>query len=173
LGAALCASMSAMRATIFTVASSWPGTLSTMARPRGGEWLADEMAALRVAGTDILVSMLTASELRELELTEEAASAEASGIRFISLPTPDRGTPGAKAFRALVTELVEELASGRHVVVHCRMGIGRSSLVAAGCLLAQGMAAEEAWAAISDARGLAVPDTPEQRRWLQRAMGPG
>lgn len=160
-----------MRPTIFTVATSGPGRLSTMARPRGGDWLADEMAAMREAGTDVLVCMLTTSELRELALTEEAAAAEAAGIRFAGLPTTDRGTPDLQPFRALVADLAEELARGRHVVVHCRMGIGRSSLVAAGCLVAQGMPAGEAWAAISDARGLTVPDTPEQRRWLEAAFG--
>jgi protein-tyrosine phosphatase len=159
-----------MRATIFTVATDGPGKLSTMARPRGGDWLADEMATLRQAGTDVLVCMLTTSELRELELTDEAVVAEAAGMRFIGLPTPDRGTPGIQPFRDLVRELVDELARGRHVVVHCRMGIGRSSTVAAGVLIAQGAHARDAWAAVSDARGLEVPDTPEQRRWLEAAM---
>jgi hypothetical protein len=75
-----------MRATMFTMATAGPGKLSTMARPRGGEWLADEMASLREPGTDVLVCMLTTSELRELELTEEAAVAEAAGLRFMRFP---------------------------------------------------------------------------------------
>ena len=100
----------------------------------GGDWLEDEMASLRRAGTDVLVCMLTLSELRELDLTEEAAAAEAAGVRFIWVPTPDRGTPELQRFRSLVAELIAELAGGHHVVVHCRMGIGRSSLVAAGVL---------------------------------------
>jgi hypothetical protein len=62
-----------MTATMFTVITSGPGRLSTMARPRGGDWTADEMASLREAGTDVLVCMLTASELRELDLAEGAA----------------------------------------------------------------------------------------------------
>jgi protein-tyrosine phosphatase len=165
--------MTHMRATIFTLATPGPGKLSTMARPRGGEWLADEMASLREAGADVLVCMLTPSELRELELTEESAVAEAAGLRFIGLPVPDRGTPDLQPFRALVTELVDELARDRHVVVHCRMGIGRSSTVAAAALMAQGMQARDAWAAVSNARGLEVPDTPEQRRWLEAAMAFG
>lgn len=152
---------------MFNVATLGPGRLSTMARPRGGDWLEDEMASLRRAGTDVLVCMLTLSELRELDLAEEAAAAEAAGVRFIWVPTPDRGTPELQRFRSLVAELIAELAGGHHVVVHCRMGIGRSSLVAAGVLVAQGMPAVDAWAKISDARGLAVPDTPEQRRWLE------
>jgi protein-tyrosine phosphatase len=144
-----------------------------MARPRGGDWLEDEMASLREAGVDVLVCMLMTSELRELELADEGTVAEAAGIRFIGLPTPDRGTPDLPLFQALVTDLVNELARGRHVVVHCRMGIGRSSMVAAGVLIAQGRPARDAWAAVSDARGLEVPDTPDQRRWLEAVMAFG
>lgn len=74
--------------------------------------------------------------------------------------------------QGLVTELVDELARGHNVVVHCRMGIGRSSLVAAGALRARGRQAPDAWAAVSAARG-EVPDTPEQRHWLAAAMALG
>jgi len=159
-----------MRVSTFTVRASSPGRLSTMARPRGGDWLEDEMAWLRQAGTDALVCMLTASEIRELDLTEEAAAAEAAGTRFIGLPTPDRGTPDLQQFRALVANLAADLENGQHVVVHCRVGIGRSSLVAGGVLVDQGMPPSAAWTRISDARGLAVPHTPEQRPWLEAAM---
>jgi protein-tyrosine phosphatase len=96
--------------------------------------------------------------------------AEAAGLRFIELPTPDRGTPDLQPLRALVTELVDDLARGRHVVVHRRMGIGRSSTVATAVLMAQGVQARDAWATVSDARGLEAPETPEQRRWLEAAM---
>ena len=37
----------------------------------------------------------------------------------------------------------------------------------------QGVQARDAWAAVSNARGLEVPDTPEQRRWLEAAMAFG
>ena len=56
---------------------SGSGTLSTMARPRGNDWLDDEMNGLREAGTDIFVSMLTSDEVNELYLQEEAEAAAA------------------------------------------------------------------------------------------------
>ena len=46
-------------------------------------------------------------------------------------------------------------------------------MVAAAVLMAQGMRAQDAWGAVSDARGLEVPDTLEQRRWLEAAMAFG
>ena len=39
-----------MRPTLFTIDQPGPGWISTMAKPRGGDWLDDEMAALRLAG---------------------------------------------------------------------------------------------------------------------------
>ncbi|GGM59052.1 hypothetical protein ACFFX1_41745 [Dactylosporangium sucinum] len=52
-----------------------------------------------------------------------------------------------------------------HVVAHCRIGIGRASLLAAGILALTGVPPERAWPLIERARGLPVPDTPEQRAW--------
>lgn len=156
-----------MKASIFTVSRAGPGSLSTMARPRGGDWLVDEMRALRDAGADVIVSMLTWSEVQELDLHAEADAAAAAGLRFVALPTPDRGLPESSRFGDLVKDIADELHAGRHVVVHCRMGIGRASLVAAAVLVSEGANPDDAWEAIAAARGLAVPDTAEQRTWLE------
>ena len=51
------------------------------------------------------------------------------------------------------------------MLIHCRQGIGRSSLLAAAVLEASSL--DEAWRRIAEARGRSVPDTPEQRAWLQ------
>ena len=157
-----------MRAKIYTVDAPGPGRISTMAMPRGGDWISDEMAALRAEGVDILVSMLTAREATELVLTSEAEAAEESGILFVNLPVPDRGVPEQAGFRRCVEDLAGRLRDGAHVAIHCRMGIGRASLLAAALLVAEGSDVDAAWAAVSRARGLEVPDTPEQREWLSR-----
>jgi protein-tyrosine phosphatase len=149
-----------------------PGRLSTMASPRGGAELAGEMSAIRGAGADVVVCMLAPSEIRHLGLNEEAAVAQAAGLRFIALPTPDHGLPEVAAFRALVAEVVAEVRSGRHVVVHCWMGIGRSSMVVGAALMTLGMEPADAWAAISAARGYRVPDSEDQRRWVEANMEP-
>jgi hypothetical protein len=39
-----------MRPELFTIRRTGPGRLSTMARPRGGDWLEDEMTGLSAAG---------------------------------------------------------------------------------------------------------------------------
>jgi hypothetical protein len=51
------------------------------------------------------------------------------------------------------------------VGLHCRAGIGRSGLMAAGLLMFLGEQETVAWDRVSKARGLSLPDTQEQRFW--------
>ena len=60
-----------MRRELFTIRRTGPGTLSTMARPRGGDWLEDEMTSLSAAGVSVLVTLLSDAETSELGLSAE------------------------------------------------------------------------------------------------------
>jgi protein-tyrosine phosphatase len=155
-----------MRPTLFQIPTPSAGRLSTMARPRGDDWLDDEMAGLREARVDVLVSLQSDVERRELGLLDEGPAAARAGIEFRQLPIPDFGVPERSALQPLVSTLVEDLTAGRHVVIHCRGGIGRSSLVAAAVLVRMGIAPDDAWETIATARGLPVPETDEQRDFL-------
>jgi protein-tyrosine phosphatase len=157
-----------MRAEIFWAPARVGCRLAILPRPRGGDWLFEELAELRGVGLDVLVSLLTAEEVVELELSGEPAACAAVGIAFLSLPIADRGVPEARAAEALVSRLVAELALGRAVGVHCRFGVGRSSLIAASALSRRGVAVDEAFQALEEARGRKVPDVEEQRRWVER-----
>ncbi|WP_033825098.1 tyrosine protein phosphatase [Kitasatospora sp. MBT63] len=154
-----------MRPALFTVDLPLPGRLSTMARPRGHDWLSDEMTALRRAGVDVLVCALTGPESEELGLAEEAREAVAAGLDFVPIPIPDRTVPDLRTVLPALRDLARRLRAGAHVVTHCRAGIGRSSLLAASVLILEGVDPGTAWDAIGRARGLAVPDTAEQRSW--------
>lgn len=143
------------------------GRLAIMARPRAGEWLRDEIDGWRSVGIESVVSLLEASEVHELELGEETRCCEVSGIEFLSFPIRDRGVPtSTAATRALVDRLVSKLQAGSTVAIHCRAGIGRSSLIAACVLQKLGVEPDKAFGIIGRARGIAVPDTAEQREWL-------
>jgi protein-tyrosine phosphatase len=137
------------------------------ARPRGGEWLEDEIASWRESGVDTVFSLLTDEEEHDLDITREGAEAQARGMNFLSFPIPDREVPASEGrFARALEQLERELASGRNVVLHCRQGIGRTGLVAACLLLTKGMAPETAVGQLSAARGVAVPETAEQRSWI-------
>jgi protein-tyrosine phosphatase len=99
----------------------------------------------------------------------EPAAWRAAGIEFKSFPIQDREVPPLlPSFAAFVERLRAELHSGRSVAVHCRASIGRSSLLLAGVLCAEGFQPEGAFKRLAKARELQVPDTDEQVQWIQR-----
>lgn len=155
-----------MQSTLFTIARAGNGRLATMTRPRGGDWLEDEFRRLAMTGVTVVVSLLTDAEAAELDLRYEANGARAAGIEFYRLPTPDRDVPERSAVLAIAGMLVQQLSEGASVAVHCRYGIGRSSTLAAAVMVLEGTDPEDAWARISAARGLAVPDTASQRAFI-------
>jgi len=145
----------------------WPGRLTIAARPRGGDWLQEEIASWYQAGIGAIVSLLTPEEEQDLELQNEPAEVEKHGMKFISLPIPDRQVPSSQSAVAATLEKVgAELSSGKNVVLHCRQGIGRSGLIAACLLINKGLSAGAAVDSVSAARGLPIPETEEQRRWI-------
>jgi protein-tyrosine phosphatase len=147
------------------------GRLAVSARPRGGDWLKDEVDAWRRAGVRHVVSLLTPTESRELDLEAEKIACAEAGIEFNTVPAPDRGVPpSASEFRHVATKLGEELRQGKGVLVHCRQGIGRASMMAAAILADAGIDSETALQMIERIRGRPVPDTDEQRAWLASAL---
>jgi protein-tyrosine phosphatase len=156
-----------MRAELFSIPDAPCGRLAIMPRPRAGDWLEDEVASWRRSGLDIVVSLLEDDEVNELELAQEAEMCRAAGLRFLRLPVPDRGVPSSTPeVSALVRSLVAEMRAGIGVGIHCRIGVGRSALLAVCVLAALGISIDSAWALVQAARGLAVPDTPAQRAWV-------
>lgn len=157
-----------MRSKVFWVAGPWPGRLAILPRPRGGDWLEDETRAWGEAGIDMVVSLLEPEEEARLGLEGEAAAAAASGIEFRAFPISDRGVPASRESVAeLASEILNAVETGRNVAVHCRQGIGRSPLIVGGVLVAAGKDPDAALKTIEESRGLEVPETDEQRRWLR------
>lgn len=157
-----------MRVEFYPIERRGPGSLSVMPRPRGGDWLADEMRELCGAGIGVVVSLLTPTDIQQLELDDEAEACERAGMRLIAFPIPDRGLPtvDAEADR-LVGEVADLVRNGEHVAIHCRMGIGRTGMISAATLVALGQTPEEAIAAVAAARGYRVPETRAQREWIE------
>jgi hypothetical protein len=143
-------------------------SLAIMPRPRAGDWLEDEVLSWHRAGIRTVVSLLEAHEVAELGLDDERRLCAARGIEFLSFPIPDRGVPTSYgALNQLIVPLIPKVKSGHMVAVHCRAGIGRSAVVAAGILLRAGVPFPQVFPALSRARGVAVPDTDAQADWVQ------
>jgi hypothetical protein len=124
-----------MKPDLYRIPGPWSGKLAVSTRPRGGDWLEDEVKSWNDTGLDTNVSLLEPAEAADLGQAE-------------------------------VSDLTWELASGSNVAVHCRQGIGRSGMVAVAALIFSGPSSRDAVDIVSRSRGLAVPETPEQLRWL-------
>lgn len=141
--------------------------LAIVLRPRGGDWLEDELRRMKHHGIEVLVSLLEEDEASELGLAEERSTAAKLGLIFVSSPIPDRHVPSnTLAFRLFVKGLAENLQAGKRVGVHCRGSIGRATITAACTLSHLGWKTDTALKAIEAARGCTVPDTEEQREWV-------
>ena len=157
-----------MNTKLYWIEGPWPGRLAVSPRPRGGEWLEDEIRAWSLSGISVVVSLLTRDEMKELDLSDEEERCLASNISFISLPIEDLGVPASRDDAVnLITALERLLVEGHNVVIHCRGGIGRSGLLAASLLVASGIEPEAALQRVSSARGFSVPETPEQKQWVR------
>src|SRR5262249_52764326 len=129
-----------MKATLYRIDGPWRGRLAILPRPRGGDWLEDEVRSWKAAGVDVVVSALNSDETAELDIAGEADFCRANGIEYLAFPIADRGVPvSARATAELVRLLEGRLAVGKTVAVHCRQGVGRSALLAACLLVASGL----------------------------------
>ena len=153
--------------TSYLIQGPWPGKLAIIPRPRGGDWLEDEIRALEEEGFKSVVSLLTPDEIEELGLTEEAPLLQSYGLRFYNYPIPDLGVPGSReSAREFLDTLHRDLLAGRKIAVHCRGSIGRSGLVASGLLVLSGIDPADAFRQVSTARRVSAPETAEQKEWV-------
>lgn len=126
------------------------------------------MSEWRRSGVDIVVSLLESKEAVDLDLRDEQPTSEASGIELRSFPIADRSVPESDAnLHRLLRALDSKLSDGKNVVVHCRQGVGRAGLIAAALLVEKGLSPDRAIERVSGARGVQIPETEEQRLWIE------
>ncbi len=141
------------------------GRIAVVSRPRE----ARNFAELKVAGVDVLVSMLEPVEAVTLGLGDQDARCRAAGIEFFNLPIRDHGIPDAiPPVAALVGTLKDRLQAGKGVAAHCYAGLGRSPTLIAAVMIDHGIDALTACDLISAARGQGVPEMASQSDWLLR-----
>jgi protein-tyrosine phosphatase len=155
---------------LFWLGTVGAGRLAVCARPRAGHFLADDLAALRGEGVDVLVSALTPHEEHQLQLEEEGAAAASAGLEFVRLRIGNLQVPGGERDRLVLEGLHRRLGDGAAVAAHCHASVGRSPLIAVSLMVLCGWPAASAWAHVEAARGMPVPDTLEQRAWPERLI---
>ena len=142
--------------------------LGIMARPRGDDWLHGEIAHLKKQNVGLLVSLLEKEEIKELGLSQQERVCKSNGVDFFNFPIADRDIPKPHDKKDwFISYLTDKLQNGVSVVIHCRMGIGRSSIIAASILIRAGLKPDTIIEEISKIRGVKVPDTDAQLQWIK------
>ncbi len=156
-----------MQTKFYWIEGPWPGRLAISSRPRGGDWLEDEVRAWQQVGFEVIISLLTKDEIAALDLNQEAEFCHNYGLQFIAFPIEDRSVPSSwRQTLDFVRNLDYALTEGKSLLIHCRQGIGRAALIAACLLVLSGEEPETAFQRVSAARSVSVPETSEQRKWV-------
>lgn len=87
--------------------------------------------------------------------------------RYLYLPTVDKDAPTLEQLRAGVAFIVEEIARGGGIYVHCGSGVGRAAAMAAAYLVSTGLTPDRAWARIREVRPFIRP-APVQVAQVER-----
>jgi protein-tyrosine phosphatase len=141
--------------------------LAIAPRPRGDDWLRDELLLYRSQGIEHLVSTLTRWEIPDLGLSAEDQTCERCGLKLHRFSIEDQGVPDSMlAAHAFLSPLLAFAQQGKGVAFHGRSGMGRAPLLLGALLVMDDWRTDDVWPALSDARQARVPETDDQRAWL-------
>ena len=140
-----------------------------MSRPLGGDDLMEEIKYWKKLEVNIVVSFLTDEENEELGLEYERMDCRKEGFDFIKFPIDNHQVPDSYLkTKELVNSLIDKINQNNKILMHCRGGIGRVSIISASILsILQNISVKQSFENISKIRGLDVPDTDEQIVWTE------
>ena len=141
------------------------GRIATAAAPNADRMI-EEIIDTREEKVEFVLSLLQVDEATEIGLIDEELSLEAAGIGFRQIAIADFGIPeNSLEIDSVIVDMAKYLETGGSLVVHCRGGIGRSSIVVSAILTHLGVKSSDSMRHIEKARGLRVPETSSQREW--------
>ncbi len=147
-----------------------PGKSDPMASD--GMWSRDlpsDLGGARAWGAHALVTLLEDHEFDLLNVRELGDMAESAGLDWYHLPIPDMAAPGWQFERRWVyagVRLRRLLRRGGKVLIHCRVGLGRSGTIAARLMVELGLPPAEAISQVRKARPGAI-QTSEQENHVE------
>lgn len=148
-----------------TLPSGIQGRLYLHAMPGRHEPLASFVSGAQQANLDAVVCLATESEVRNKSPEYfDARTRQMLPFATKNFPIEDFGVPRSEdqpAFQEFIKELAAELRAGKALLIHCRMGIGRTGTVATCVLVELGLESAEALRIVKSAGS--HPEVPEQR----------
>ncbi|MEM9716345.1 MAG: hypothetical protein AAF826_07490 [Pseudomonadota bacterium] len=150
----------------FPIPTRASGRLYVMPMP-DPDALHAQIAALKDTGIDHLVCLMQPDEQTVLGLSHEEAECKGQGIDYTQFPIQDFGLPDGQAFLKLAAALHREITEGISVLIHCKGGIGRSGMLSSLIAAFELGDIDAAIEHVAKARGVSVPDTEDQKRFIQ------
>lgn len=126
-----------------------------------------ESALRRANGANLIVTFNEAHELERDYPDFVDWLRVHDGARALWFPIPDLGAPPIEEAESIVGELVERLADGMSMILHCAGGIGRAPTIATLVLIQLGMDSEAAGAHIAHHRPMGGPEAGAQRELVE------
>jgi protein-tyrosine phosphatase len=127
-----------------------------------------DLAALRAAGVGRLILLVEDAELRHWGDPAIVQRGRANQVEVIRHPIPDGRPPASvEAMQRILEDLREGRASA-NVAVACMGGVGRTGTVAACALVEAGLDADQAIAAVREARHPGAVETASQQQFVRR-----
>jgi ADP-ribosylglycohydrolase len=150
---------------------------------RPGTWLAGEypggenerqtrerLAKFAAAGIDSYLDLTVPGEL------DPYSALLPVGTQYLNLPLPDHSVPERpEQMHAVLRAIDAALATGRHLYIHCRAGIGRTGISVACHLAGHGLGGAQALVQLNELwqqnarskRWPSVPETDEQAEYVR------
>lgn len=136
-----------------------------------GVSVTDSLNALKAAGAQMVVTMMTQHELIEHQADTIPALCETLGMAWYHLPVEDGCAPEelfAQAFALHKTALLNAVNTGVTMVIHCHGGSGRTGLMAAILMLESGYDAADIKAQIQRIRPKSLTSPVQVNYLMQR-----
>ena len=147
-----------------------PGKHGTSYRYPGRVYQRDldaDLEALRAAGVGRLILLVDDAELQhwgDLTIVERGAAA---GVDVVRHPIQDGQPPSSLEVMRRILDDVRTGRVGGNVAVACMGGVGRSGTVAACALVEGGLSADDAIAAVREARHPGAVETASQQEFVR------
>lgn len=146
------------------------GTIGMMPCPGRSDSILAEVSKLKDLGVDVVVSLMQDQEFPDLAGFSEVM--RSSAIEWIRLPVMPNSIPDeASDWKSVRFILIDRIANGMFVAIHCWGGLGRTGMIAADLLTALSYEPSEAITLVRDVRPGTI-ESEAQERWITRIQNP-
>ena len=137
-----------------------------------GAWHRDlylDLGRIRTWGATVVLTLIEAHEFAFLEVEKLPGATIELGMTWLHAPIPDRKAPDISFLQQwpeLSALLIDRLAAGQNIFIHCMGGLGRTGVVAAMLLIEAEIPVDKAIKLVRQSRPHTI-ETSEQEAFVR------